>query len=146
MAHVELVITFARMKVTLRYFLLASLLLVMAACSTSKKADFSTPEGTFAELVESIHAKDIDRYAACWHSERANGDGIVPMLREQPALWDGLIEMFPKGSTITSGQVTTEKGREMTMFEVHSDHIENGEKENMVGMVKEGDRWWMWHW
>ena len=137
---------FADMKATLKYSLFASVLLLIAACSGSPKADFSTPEGTFAELVDAIQAKDIDRYAACWHPERANGDGIVPMLKEMPALWDGLIEMFPKGSTISSGEVTMEKGREMTMFEVHSEAIVNGAKESMVGLVKEGDKWLMWHW
>lgn len=134
------------MHKTLSFTLLLIALLAVASCSAPKKADFSTPEGTFAAMLDAIAAKDLAAYEACWHPDKAQAEGLVSFIKADGKTWDMLQPRFKPGAVLKNGRDETENGRTIRYFDVEASYLAEGQEIEAVGLVQEGKDWKMWHW
>jgi hypothetical protein len=124
------------------FFLFVAFLL--AACGSGSGGKFATPESTFETLVAAIKARDLDAYIQCWHPERADNEGEVAHIRQDPGTWDELVQAFQGELKLVETGERVRDGKTMKRFEVESPDVENGIGGLM--MVKEGDKWLMYSW
>lgn len=125
----------------------AALLLVALLCwSCGSKPDYSTPEHTFDALVNAIHARDIEAYKACWHPDRYAAEGLGASLPLMPSLWDGLSEMYPKGTQVQNRKDAEENGLSIASFEVMVPNRDGSQSKATISMTQVDGLWKMWHW
>jgi hypothetical protein len=127
-----------------RLFILLLPLLLLLGCSS--QPDFSTPESTFENLLTAIHAKDIQAYEACWHTQKAGSEGLVATLPSMPLLWDGLQEMYKPGTQLSNRKESEEDGIKIASYDVQVANGDGTNRTSGVSFAQEDGKWKMWHW
>jgi hypothetical protein len=124
--------------------LLGVLILVFLFTTCSSGGKFGTPQSTFDNLVAAIKARDLEAYRACWYPERAEQEGQVGKLQENPRMWDELNAMFTGPLKLVEEGSRDDDGKTIKKFNVESPEVEDGI--GTMAMIKDGDKWLMYSW
>ena len=117
------------------------LLAAFGACGASKS---NGPEATFDALVAAIKARDLEAYRALWYPERAEREGQVSELADNPRMWDELNEMFQGPLKLQEEGSREDQGKTIRKFHVDSPEVEDGI--GAISMIQDGDKWLMYSW
>lgn len=129
-------------KMKSRILLFAFGLFLIAACGGGGK--FSSPESTFEELVHAIQARDLDAYTECWYPERAEREGEIGHIKEDPRTWDELVEAFKGDMKLVEEGERNDGGKTIKKFNVEAPDVADGI--GTLTMIQDQGRWWMYSW
>jgi hypothetical protein len=121
---------------------LLALLLILGCKSKSR---FSSPEETFATLVEAIQNKNLDLYRSCWDPTRVEREGSISKLESNPELWEELQGIFKGPQNLKSEVEDRRLGADKARFNVEAPEAEGGGIGTLT-MVKLDGEWKLYTW